>query len=162
KKLAGLDEPNEQKRLTLESKLRETMQARARLVESLTGADVREQLKGIESELAALAKQIETLKSSALVYSVLPIAPRPIHILKRGDVERKGKPATPGALSLLPDLAHHFKDAAEQEGPRRAALAGWLTDDANVLTWRSIVNRVWQYHFGKGLVDTPSDFGKNG
>jgi hypothetical protein len=48
------------------------------------------------------------------------------------------------------------------EGARRAALADWIADDANVLTWRSIVNRVWQYHFGKGLVDTPNDFGRNG
>jgi len=48
------------------------------------------------------------------------------------------------------------------EGNRRAALANWIADDANLLTWRSIVNRVWQYHFGKGLVDTPNDFGRNG
>ncbi|HLW67931.1 MAG TPA: DUF1553 domain-containing protein, partial [Gemmataceae bacterium] len=48
------------------------------------------------------------------------------------------------------------------ESDRRAALARWLTDPRNPLTWRSIVNRVWQYHFGKGLVDTPNDFGKNG
>jgi hypothetical protein len=50
----------------------------------------------------------------------------------------------------------------DDEGARRAALADWLTDDRNVLLWRSIVNRVWQYHFGRGLVDTPNDFGKNG
>jgi mono/diheme cytochrome c family protein len=45
---------------------------------------------------------------------------------------------------------------------RRAALARWLTDPANALTTRVIVNRVWQYHFGKGLVPTSSDFGKLG
>ena len=49
-----------------------------------------------------------------------------------------------------------------REGERRAALARWLTARDNPLTWRSIVNRVWQYHFGRGLVDTPNDFGHMG
>jgi hypothetical protein len=52
------------------------------------------------------------------------------------------------------------KDAPE--GERRAALAHWISDPRNPLTWRSIVNRVWQYHFGAGLVTTPNDFGRNG
>jgi hypothetical protein len=68
---------------------------------------------------------------------------------------------------LLKGLDRHFEASRERKRPeseadRRAALANWIADDANVLTWRSIVNRVWQYHFGKGLVDTPSDFGRNG
>src|SRR5262249_53660593 len=48
------------------------------------------------------------------------------------------------------------------ESARRAALARWITDPQNPLTWRSVVNRVWQYHFGVGLVATPNDFGLNG
>ena len=56
-------------------------------------------------------------------------------------------------------LSEHRKS---NEGLRRASLAECVVDDKNVLTWRSIVNRVWQYHFGKGLVETPSDFGHNG
>ncbi len=48
------------------------------------------------------------------------------------------------------------------EGSRRAALASWLADPQNVLTWRSIVNRVWHYHFGRGIVDTPNDLGRMG
>ena len=47
-------------------------------------------------------------------------------------------------------------------GARRAALARWITDERNPLTWRSIVNRVWHYHFGRGIVDTPNDFGRRG
>ena len=50
----------------------------------------------------------------------------------------------------------------DDEGQRRAALANWLADERNVLTWRSIVNRVWHYHFGRGLVGTPNDFGRMG
>ena len=51
---------------------------------------------------------------------------------------------------------------SEDEGSRRLALARWLANADNPLTWRSIVNRVWHYHFGRGLVDTPNDFGRNG
>jgi len=51
---------------------------------------------------------------------------------------------------------------AGDESARRAALLLWLTDERNVLTWRSIVNRVWSYHFGRGLCDTPNDFGNMG
>jgi hypothetical protein len=48
------------------------------------------------------------------------------------------------------------------EGNRRAALARWLTDPGNGLAWRSMVNRIWRYHFGRGVVDTPNDFGRMG
>ncbi|HEY1861885.1 MAG TPA: DUF1553 domain-containing protein, partial [Gemmataceae bacterium] len=44
----------------------------------------------------------------------------------------------------------------------RSALANWIANPQNPLTWRSIANRVWHYHFGKGIVDTPNDFGWNG
>jgi hypothetical protein len=49
-----------------------------------------------------------------------------------------------------------------KEGQRRLALANWVADPKNSLTWRSIANRLWQYHFGQGLVDTPNDFGRLG
>ncbi len=102
-------------------------------------------------------------KDSLKVFAAKPISPRPIHVLQRGDVERKGELVLPGGLSLLKGLDQHFdRGRWEKEGERRAALAEWIADDLNVLTWRSIANRVWQYHFGKGLVDTPSDFGRNG
>jgi hypothetical protein len=113
--------------------------------------------------VALAGKEIKSATDASKVYGVVPIRPRPIHILKRGDVERKGGLVSAGALSLLPDLDHHFLKVKDgDEGSRRAALAEWLTDDGNGLVWRSIVNRIWQYHFGRGLVDTPNDFGKNG
>ena len=89
--------------------------------------------------------------------------PRPIHLLARGQVTTPGKLVGPGTLSALQFAPARFDLPADAgEGQRRAALAHWLTDPKNPLTWRSIVNRVWQYHFGRGLVDTPNDFGRNG
>jgi hypothetical protein len=89
--------------------------------------------------------------------------PRTVHVLKRGDVNRPGKEAAAGALECVPGLEPRFalKDP-DDEGGRRAALARWLSDRGNVLTWRSVVNRVWHYHFGRGIVDTPNDFGRMG
>jgi mono/diheme cytochrome c family protein len=127
----------------------------------------------LQAVFAGVERGDRVFKDKEKAFAAVPIAPRPIHVLTRGDVERKGALATPGALSLLQGLDRHFEGLtpnALTPGPSpkgrgeesRAALANWIADDANVLTWRSIVNRVWQYHFGKGLVDTPSDFGRNG
>jgi hypothetical protein len=58
--------------------------------------------------------------------------------------------------------ARFEKAQASDEAARRAALADWLADEMNPLTWRSIANRVWHYHFGRGLCDTPNDFGRMG
>ncbi|MGE3312399.1 MAG: DUF1553 domain-containing protein, partial [Limisphaerales bacterium] len=91
--------------------------------------------------------------------------PRPIHVLARGDLARPGEPVGPGTLSCIPGLPGELALAGadpEDESVRRAALARWLTDGRNVLTWRSIVNRVWSHHFGRGLCDTPNDFGRMG
>lgn len=89
--------------------------------------------------------------------------PRPIYILNRGDVKQPKELVTPGALRAVRTLSADFHLAADHtEGERRAALAKWLTANENSLTWRSIVNRVWQYHFGRGLVETPNDFGRMG
>jgi hypothetical protein len=83
--------------------------------------------------------------------------------LHRGDVEKPKEEVAPCGLDCLPNKSKALSDdALKNEGQRRLALADWIADEANVLTWRSIVNRVWHYHFGKGIVDTPSDFGKMG
>lgn len=88
---------------------------------------------------------------------------RPVHVLKRGDVTSPLAEAVPGALACVPELPAQFALSDPQsEGERRAALARWLADDRNVLTWRCIVNRMWHYHFGRGLVDTPNDLGHQG
>ncbi|HKQ36762.1 MAG TPA: DUF1549 and DUF1553 domain-containing protein [Verrucomicrobiae bacterium] len=86
-----------------------------------------------------------------------PKGMRPVHFLPRGDVSRAGERMKPAALSHTFDLPENHTEA-----DRRVAFAEWLTASDNMLTRRSIVNRVWQYHFGRGIVDTPNDFGKMG
>ncbi len=91
------------------------------------------------------------------------IKPRPIFVLRRGDIGQPMRPAAPGALACVPGLECRFKLAdPDDEGARRAALAAWLVDRRNVLTWRSIANRIWHYHFDRGIVDTPNDLGRMG
>ncbi|QEH38957.1 Planctomycete cytochrome C [Aquisphaera giovannonii] len=89
--------------------------------------------------------------------------PRVIRVLKRGDLNAPGAEVAPGSLSVVASLRSRFEGLApEDEGARRAALADWLADPRNPLTWRSVANRLWQGHFGTGLCDTPSDFGRMG
>ena len=86
-----------------------------------------------------------------------PKGMRPVHFLLRGDVTRPGELMKPAALSHAFELPENHSEAE-----RRVAFAQWLTAPQNMLTRRSIVNRIWQYHFGRGIVDTPNDFGKMG
>ncbi|HKB04083.1 MAG TPA: DUF1549 domain-containing protein, partial [Gemmataceae bacterium] len=91
-----------------------------------------------------------------------PRGPRPVHMLRRGEVTKAGAEAKPGALSCVPGPVPFAVTDPTEEGQRRAALARWLTDRENGLVWRSIVNRVWHYHVGRGIVNTPNDFGRMG
>ena len=92
-----------------------------------------------------------------------PKEPYPIHILARGDINRPGAEVGSGALDAVRSLAPEFALAnPKDEAARRAALATWIVDRKNPLAWRGIVNRVWLWHFGRGLVETPNDFGKMG
>ena len=84
-------------------------------------------------------------------------------VLKRGNVTSPGDPVSPGGLQAVqrpsPDL-DLAPDAPEAE--RRRRFADWLADPANPLPARVMANRIWQHHFGQGLVATPSDFGSAG
>ena len=93
------------------------------------------------------------------------------HFLRRGDPGAKEGVAEPAVLQVLtrhPDGIAHWRRPAPADAKtshRRAALARWITDvddGAGALAARVIVNRLWQHHFGEGLVATPSDFGRQG
>ena len=89
--------------------------------------------------------------------------PRPIRLLQRGELSKPGELVGPGTLACIPNMPSELGVLdTEDEAARRAALARWLSDERNALTWRSIVNRVWAWHFGRGLCDSPNDFGTMG
>ena len=116
------------------------------------------------------AKQIEDLNSQIGVLSKSRVAyvgvrqqPEPTHRLSRGDVSKPEEIVTPAALSRLAEPSGEFGLAADApEAERRLKLAKWLADTRHPLTSRVMVNRIWHYHFGRGIVETPNDFGFNG
>ncbi|MEX1224711.1 MAG: DUF1553 domain-containing protein, partial [Pirellulales bacterium] len=113
------------------------------------------------AELDTLRDNLRDLRISAnvLMYSGNFSQPPLTHRLYRGDPMAKREVVSPdiptvtGTLELDPD-------SPEQQ--RRIELANWITSKENPLTARVMVNRIWHFHFGTGLVDTPSDFGGNG
>jgi cell division protein FtsB len=86
-------------------------------------------------------------------------AAEPVYRLYRGDPTSPRELAAPDALSVVSSLG---LSGETPESERRLALARWIASPDNPLTARVIVNRVWHYHFGTGIVSTPSDLGKNG
>jgi hypothetical protein len=149
-------------REALEESLRDLELSRRKLADSLLDEPLRTSLKARAAELTALDNQLQMLATADQVFAVVPRPPRPTFVLRRGNVEEPRQPALPGGLSFIKGLDEHFVVKDGDEGSRRAALAEWIADPKNPLTWRSIVNRVWHYHFGRGLVETPNDFGRNG
>jgi hypothetical protein len=90
--------------------------------------------------------------------------PRPVQVLHRGSVGHPLEEAIPGTISLTKNDRYQFRHESleSDEGWRRAQLARWITNPDNPLTWRSIVNRLWLWHFGRPIVDSPNDFGRMG
>jgi mono/diheme cytochrome c family protein len=99
------------------------------------------------------------LENSTMAYVGTFRQPGPTHRLYRGEPDAKRERVGPGGISALASLDLPL-DAPEQD--RRLAFANWVAADDNPLTARVIVNRLWQFHFGAGIVDTPSDLGRNG
>src|SRR5262249_33842324 len=84
------------------------------------------------------------------------------HILLRGSADRPGAKVNPGLPAVLAERQPEFLTPSTFTTRRRLSLANWITDPHNPLTARVIVNRIWQWHFGDGLVRTESDFGVMG
>jgi mono/diheme cytochrome c family protein len=151
---------------------------RETLIARVVGPDASKARAGIAAELTANNLEIAKVPPTGLVYAGTihdgasaafrgtgPDGgkPRPIFVLKRGNVQEPIKEVGPGAPPIIAGLSGEFiLPANHREGDRRAALAKWLIDPKNPLTWRSIVNRVWQYHFGRGIVTTANDLGHMG
>jgi hypothetical protein len=114
-------------------------------------------------EVVQALKKLETqradLEKKEMAYAGVFADPDQTHLLLRGDPEQPTEIVRPRIPELFGsvDLPENLT-----ESKRRDTLAHWLTQKSNPLTARVIVNRVWQFHFGIGLVETSSDFGLNG
>ena len=136
--------------------------------------------KDLESQLPALSTQQNELRDKInhqkgdlkrkLPRSDLPADMPQAYAVKDGEakdalIHRRGDPAQSGPAIRrdVPKFLNNGKTLEIPEGQSgRLQLAQWLTNPANPLTARVMVNRIWQYHFGKGIVSTPSNFGRNG
>ncbi len=163
------------KRIELDFEIQKLKTERNKLAHSLMEPALRTELTEVNQRLTKVNQQLTSLPPPQMVYAAASDfsaagsfhpskgVPRPIHLLRRGEVTDPGELVSPGALSLISELEPDFHlESANNEGSRRAGLAKWISNPKNVLTWRSIVNRIWHYHFGRGIVNTPNDFGKMG
>ncbi len=103
----------------------------------------------------------EELGFDVLGWTDLKRDPPELHLLKKGDVHRPLQVVAPGSLSGAAKLAREFEPAppTSTTSQRRLQLAKWIVGKQNPLTARVVVNRLWQHHFGEGLVRTPDNFG---
>lgn len=139
---------------------------------SVTDDDLRAALAPIEAAaVAECAARLDRLARDAP--PPLPEAPgvaesspraSPVRVLIRGDLDRRGATVRPGPPRALTGEPVDFPDPSPSASTtrRRAALADWIASPTNPLTARVAVNRIWQAHFGRGLVATPSDLGASG
>ena len=111
------------------------------------------------AELEKSRNEREPIAKSPMVYAGNFSQPGLTYRLHRGDPMQKRETVVPGTLAVFHPLTL-ATNMPEQE--RRLHLADWIASPENPLTPRVLVNRVWQHHFGVGLVSTPNDFGKNG
>lgn len=120
------------------------------------------------TQLQQLRSTQTELRQSQLVYAGTFREPDRTRILRRGDPEQPTEDVLPQIPGLFQNTAPgnpssaSTQTAISAEQQRRIQLADWLAADTNPLTARVIVNRVWQHHFGLGIVETPNDFGLNG
>ncbi len=120
---------------------------------------LRQRLRAERNRL--LKKNIQVRKQFA--YAVQPRQPQPTHRLIRGNTTTPAELVMPAGLASIQGVNPSFElpaDATDTE--RRKKLAEWITNKKNPLFSRVIVNRIWQHHFGAGIVRTPSDFGFTG
>ena len=126
--------------------------------------EARNRLTKIKAQRDQVENDLESLGPPPRFYGVVAEKTVPeVRLLTRGNPESpSGDALIPAAFSALAMLDSGLGTLDTREGGRRAALACWITHPDNPLVRRVIVNRLWQWHFGTGLVDTPSDFGFGG
>jgi hypothetical protein len=138
---------------------------KAELLAALSKED-REKTEALEAEIADLEKtKPPPLPVAHAITEPTPF-PSKSYFLHRGNFLNRGSEMAPGTLAVLnpPGVEVAFPQPGPQAKTtgRRLVLANWIASEQNPLTARVMVNRIWQHHFGKGLVGTPNDFGRMG
>ncbi|MDX2035874.1 MAG: DUF1553 domain-containing protein [Isosphaeraceae bacterium] len=124
---------------------------------------VRDLRRNLAARLAELRSQAAEAAERPLAYAAQPFDPPVTTLLARGDFGSPGEPVAAGGLSAIKAPKADFGLSEKSpEGERRLRLAAWLAAPENPLPARVMVNRIWQYHFGTGIVATAGDFGANG
>lgn len=161
----------------LQHSIDQRLARRDELIRQSVDPALRDEAARCRTSLAAVSTRLAALPAAHVVFAAAShfepagnhIAPpggkpRPIHVLMRGNVTDPREQANAGAVAAVsgPPSARFALANPEDEASRRAALAEWIVDPRNPLTWRSAVNRVWHYHFGRGIVESTNDFGHMG
>jgi hypothetical protein len=121
----------------------------------------KERREELLKQLAAAGPKPTEPPTAMAMTDVGPAVPA-TYVLKRGNWRFKGKEIAPGFLSAIEEKTAPVPAPSGKTAGRRTALAKWLTQPGNPLTARVQVNRLWQQHFGRGIVSTPGDFGAQG
>ena len=117
----------------------------------------------IASALSGVRPGQRKLGGEQMVYAVAPQKADTTHVLIRGNPATPGEAVSAAGISALKSIPCDFGVSVDSpDARRRVALANWITAEQNPLFARVIVNRIWHYHFGSGIVATPSDFGFSG
>lgn len=126
--------------------------------------DQKKEYGKLRRERDDLKKKPTPSQEFALSVNNCEVRPPKTNILIRGNASSPGKEVTPGFPSVfgVPDPKIPEPTPGAKTSGRRTILANWLASADNPLTARVIANRVWQWHFGRGIVPTPNDFGKLG
>lgn len=135
--------------------------------ESTLSEERRARYRELMARNTSLSADLARLRDAPRLYAgTFDAVPPATHRFHRGDPMQPRDLIEPGALRAIPVSYSPSSTSASRpltnDEQRRLALAEWIVDPANPLTARVIVNRLWQQHFGEGLVSTPSDFGVNG
>ena len=128
---------------------------------SVTTADEQTRLTALNRDIAKTQAKINAVPALPQMWvGTHKQPPEPTTVHKGGDPMKPGDLVVPASLAVLDQVTKPYKLKPDtDEGQRRLALAQWITSNDNSLTARVLANRVWQHHFGTGIVDTPSDFG---
>jgi hypothetical protein len=158
------------KRTEAQKRQAEQVLTSTNVTEAELSAALSEQDRKTTEELKAQIGELEKTKPQPLPVAMAVTDPTPTpsksYFLHRGNILSKGSEMEPGVPEVLvppgADVRFPLPPPGSRTTGRRLALANWLASEENPLVPRVMVNRIWQHHFGKGLVGTPNDFGRMG